>query len=451
MPRLLRVTLLSVRDLAATAVPFVLLAAALLAGAYWLLDPQPPRRVVLATGPERSAYAEFGGRYAEELKRHGIEVALRATAGARENLRLLRDAKERVDLAFVQGGAGDSARAQEEEKNGVPLVSLGTLSYEPVWIFYRAEAAAALAREAKLSSLTQLRGWRVNVGERGSGTPGLTSRLLRANFMERDDIRRSNLAATPAVVALLEKELEAIVLVSAPESPLVQTLLQTPGIRLFEFAQAEAYARRYRYLAPVTLPRGVADIARDVPPEDIELVATTTALVAREGVHPAIAQLFAQAATRIHGVPGWIARAGQFPTPQKSEFPLAREAERYYRSGPPLLQRHLPFWLANLLDRMWIALLSIVAILIPLARILPPLYEWRVRSRIFRWYRQLRELESALGRTDADHAALLEDLERLDAKAERIAVPLSYTDELYALRMHIALVRERISAPPARP
>jgi TRAP-type uncharacterized transport system substrate-binding protein len=451
MPRLLRITLVSARDLALAAGPFVLIALVLLVAAYAVLDPQPPRRVVLATGPEPSAYAEFGRRYAEALKRHGITVELKSTPGSRENLRLLRDPGERVDFAFVQGGAGESARAQEEEKHGLALLSLGSLTYEPVWIFYRAEAAKALGKDAKLGALGQLRGWRVDVGARGSGAPGLFGRLLRDNFIEREEIRRSNLDQTPAVVALLEGELDALVMVSAPESPLVQTLLATPGVRLYEFAQAEAYARRHPYLVPITLPRGVADIARDVPPEDIDMIATTTSLVAREGTHPALVQLFVQAASRIHSGPGWIARAGQFPAPQKGEFPLAREAERYYRSGPPLLQRYLPFWLANLVDRMWVALVSIIAILIPLGRIVPPLYAFRVRSRIFRWYRQLRELEHALASGSAERGALLADLERLDAKAERITVPLSYTDELYHLRAHIALVRNRVSAPTERP
>ena len=448
MPRLLRVTLLSARDLLLTAGPFALITLVLLAGAYFLLEPQPPRRVVLATGPEQSAYAEFGRRYAAELKRYGIEVVLRATHGSRENLRLLRDSKQDVHVAFVQGGASERpsppADADKKKSEELPVVSLGSLFYEPVWIFYRAEAAKKLDKNALLTQIGQLRGWRVDVGGRGSGTPGLVNRLLAANFVEREEIKRSNLDPTPAVVALLDGELEAIVLVSAPESPLVQTLLQTPGIRLFEFPQAEAYARRHRFLRPVVLPRGVADIARDVPARDLDLIAPTTALVAREGTHPALMQLFVQAAARVHSGPGWIARAGQFPSPQDTEFALAREAERYYRSGPPLLQRYLPFWLANLVDRMWVALISIIAILIPLSRILPPLYEFRVRSRIFRWYRHLRSIEDALGRRGAPAAELLEELAKLDAKAERIVVPLSYTDELYALRTHIALVRERL-------
>jgi TRAP-type uncharacterized transport system substrate-binding protein len=445
LPRIVRVALVSIRDLVLTAGPFVLIAVALLAAAYFVLDPAPPKRVVLATGPELSAYARFGERYAEEMKRYGIQVELRPTLGAFENRRLLRDPKEHVDLAFVQGGSGDSPRATEEEKaNMVDLVSLGTLFYEPVWIFYRTESAKKLNRDAALAAVPQMRGWSVNIGARGSGTPGLMNKLLYANGMERTDLKRSNFDETTAVVALLEGKLDAAVLVSAPESQMVQMLLQTPGIRVYEYAQAEAYARRYPFLSPVVLPRGVVDLAREVPAEDVTLIATTTSLLAREDIHPALVQLFAQSASRIHSGAGWIARAGSFPNAQQSEFELAKDAARYYQSGPPLLQRYLPFWLANLVDRMWVALFSIVAVLIPLSRLVPPLYEFRVRSRIFRWYRNLRQIESDHEHGEKSAPELLGALDKLESRVSGIAVPLSYADELYALRAHIALVRVRL-------
>lgn len=450
MPRAIRQTLISARDLLVAAGPFLLLVLVLLVAAYFLLDPAPPRRVVLATGPENSAYAEFGKRYAAELKRYGIEVALRATEGSARNLRYLRDAREDVDLAFVQGGSSEAVRAADEDKSGVPLVTLGSVFFEPVWVFYREDSARRLERSATLTQLTQLKGWRVNVGARGSGVPNITSKLLHANDMEPDSLKRSRLELTPAVVALLGGELDALVLASAPESPMVRMLLATPGVKLLEFPQAEAYARRFAYLSPVVLPQGVADLARNVPAHDVTLIAPATALVARERTHPAVMQLFVQAAHVIHGQLGWFARAGQFPSPQNAEFALAREAERYYRSGPPLLQRYLPFWLANLIDRMWVVLVSIIAVLIPVSRAVPPLYEFRVRSRIFRWYAQLRRIEEDLGRKGAAPAELARELDALDAKAERISVPLSYTDELYSLRTHIQLVRERLlQLPPS--
>ncbi|MGA7986188.1 MAG: TAXI family TRAP transporter solute-binding subunit [Burkholderiales bacterium] len=436
MPRLLRDTLISFRDLLATAGPLIVLTLALLAAAYVVLKPAPPRRVVLATGPEQSAYAEFGKRYAAELARYGIKVVLEPTRGSLDNLRALRDPKRDVDLGFVQGGSSEAARTVDEQHGGVPLESLGSLFYEPLWIFYRAPAP--------LTDLAALRDLRVNLGAKGSGTPGLMRKLLEANGIDRDSLHASYLDLTPAVVALLGGELDALAFTSAPESPIVQMLLQTPGVRLLDFPQAEAYARRFPFLSPVVLPRAVADLARDVPPRDVPLIATTTSLLAREGTHPALVQLFVQAASRIHGGAGWIARAGRFPTPEHSEFPLAQEAERFYRSGPPLLQRYLPFWLANLIDRMWVVLFSIVAVLIPLSRVVPPVYRFRIRSRVFRWYRQLRHIEDRIGRAEAAPADLLAELDRLEAKARGIAVPLSHTDELYELRSHIALVRARL-------
>ncbi len=447
MGRMLRNSLLSLRDLVAAAGPFVLITLILLAGAYYLLDPAPPKRVVLATGPEQSDYADFGKRYAAELRRYGIEVVLRPTQGSSENRRLLRDAAQNVDFGFVRGGSSDSVRSADEDKSGVPLVSLGSLYLEPVWLFYRSDAARKLNRDATLTSLADLRGWRVNVGARGSGVTGLFGKLLQANDVDRDSLKASRLEQTPAVIALLAGELDALVIAAAPESLMAQMLLQTPGVKLFEFAQAKAYARRLPFLRAVELPRGVVNLEHDVPAHDLPLIAATTTLVARADTHPALLQLFVQAAHDIHGGTGWLAHAGEFPSPLNTELPLAKEAERYYRNGPPLLQRYLPFWLANLIDRMWVVLVSIIAVLIPLSRVVPPLYQFRIRSRIFRWYRQLREIEDALQTKSASSAELLNDLNKLEAKAQNVTVPLSYADQLYALRSHIQMVRQRLAAP----
>jgi TRAP-type uncharacterized transport system substrate-binding protein len=451
LPRIIRVALVSVRDLLLTAGPFILIAIGLLVAAYVVLDPMPPKRVVLATGPELSAYAKFGELYRAELKRYGIEVELRQTLGSLQNRRLLRDPKERVDLAFVQGGSNDGNQTGSDRKKEdmEELVSLGTLAFDPVWIFYRVDSAKKLNREGLLTGIPQLRGWKVNVGVRGSGTPGIMNKILTANSVERDELTRSFLDDTSAVVSLLDGSLDAAVLVSAPESQMVQMLLQTPGIKLYEYRQAESYARHYTFLIPVILPRGVVDIARDVPPDDITLVATTTSLLAREEIHPALVQLFVQAASRIHSAPGWIARGGYFPNPQQGEFPLTKDAARYYQSGPPLLQRYLPFSLANLIDRMWVALFSIIAVLIPLSRLVPPLYEFRIRSRVFRWYRHLRQIESDHDQGAKSAPELLKALDKLEARVAAIAVPLSYTDEVYTLRTHIDLVRERLAKAAA--
>ncbi len=428
-----------IRTALSTSAPFVLLACGLVALAYWMLDPNPPRRVTLATGVAQGAYAEFGQRYAERLKQHGIGVEMRNTQGAAENLALLRDASSGVQIGFVQGGASEAPDAD------TTLQSLGSMFYEPVWLFYRADSAQRLLKKPTLDSLSQLEGWRVNIGAAGSGVPHLALRLLEANHIDAKAIALSQQPVTPAVIELLESRLDALVLASAPESAMVQMLLQTPGIALFDFAQADAYTRRFGFLSAVMLPRGVVDLARDMPAADVRMVAPTATLVVRDDLHPALAQLFVQAAREVHGDSGWFQRKGDFPNARDGERALAPEAERFYRSGVPWLQRYLPFWLANLVDRMWLAMLSIVAVLLPLSRIVPPIVELRIRSRVFRWYAQLRQIESDV-RTRPPKE-LLDGLDAIEDKVNAIQVPLSYTDELYALKSHIQMVRRRLQTP----
>jgi len=452
MPKTLRNTLLSFRDLLPTFGPFILLAIALLVVAYVVLDPNPPKKVVLATGAEQGAYAEFGKRYAQILKGYGIQVELRSTAGAAENLRLLRDEKSGVDIAFVQGGAGERARKeanavvqQADDDDEAGLVSLGSLFYEPVWLFYRVDSAQKLLKSPKLTGLSQLAGWKVNIGARGSGAPNLMFRLFEANRVDaKGTIQLQREAQTPATVKLLNGEIDALVFASAPEALMVQMLLQTPGIALYDWTQADAYSRLFPFLTPVTLPRGVVDLANDVPPTDVRLLAPTATLLARADTHPALLQLFMQAAAQIHGNSGWFQRKGDFPKATGTEQPLAKEAQRYYANGVPVLQRYLPFWLANLIERMWPVLVSIIAILIPLSRMLPPLYTFRIRKRIFRWYAQLRDVEDAVGKKPADE--LLTRLQEIEQRVEHVTVPLSYADELYSLRSHIQMVGNRLRA-----
>jgi TRAP-type uncharacterized transport system substrate-binding protein len=445
MTRAILYTVVSVRDLLISAGPIALLAVSLLVLAYLWLDPTPPKRVRLATGPAQSAYEEFGKRYKAELARNGIEVVLVPSSGSISNAQLLRDGK--ADLAFVQGGTS----VNENEPPPEGLESLGSLFLEPVWLFYREDAAKKVSPNGTLSSLTQLQGLRLNTGERGSGVPRLVGRLLEANRIDPASITISQLEQTPATTAFLEGGIDALVFASAPESLMVQMLLQTPGVKLMDFSQNEAYSRRFGFLTPVVLPRGIVDLARDIPPQDVRLVATTTGLLTREDTHPALVQLFAQAARNIHSPAGWFNKARAFPNVEHSEYPVSREAERAIQGGMPFLQRYLPFWLANLVERMWLALGIIIAVLLPLSRIVPPLYAFRIRSRVFRWYAQLRDIEDRGAQEPGTLPQLLEELDALEQRVARVVVPLSYADELYALRANINLVRARLAAAPADP
>jgi TRAP-type uncharacterized transport system substrate-binding protein len=304
----------------------------LLALAYWWLDPIPPKQVRLVTGPAQSAYAEFGTRYKKALAASGIEVALIESEGSSDNLRMVQEGQ--ADLGFVQGGS----RKPSEDDGKTPL-SLGNLFVEPMRLFYQQQAAQKINPSGTLDSLSELARLRINVGTPGSGVPTLMASLFDLNRLEAGSLQLSRLGQTDATVAFLDGSIDALVFASAPESLMVQMLLQTPGVKLMDFAQNEAYSRRLPFLAPVTLPRGVVDLAADVPPADVHLVATTTTLLARPDLHPAVMQLFAQASLPMHGSAGWFSRSREYPLAVNAEFPLAKEAERTIRSGVPLLQR----------------------------------------------------------------------------------------------------------------
>lgn len=436
MSKILHFTRFSLRDFIVAAGPAALSIVAICVLAYWLVDPSPPPRVTLSTGQENSAYEVFGKKYAESLSRFGIKVRLDPSLGSQENLQRLE--RGTVDIAFVQSGS-----TEHEDAQRTGLISLGSLFTEPVWLFLR--------ESKNVDRLTQLRGLKINVGPEGTGVPGLFKKLLAVNGVEPNELTLGGLENTPATVELLEGRIDGLVFSSAPDAPLIQMLLQTPGIRLFDFPQAEAYTRRFPFLSHVVLPRGIVDLGRNLPPKDYHLIAPTATLVAHEDVHPALIDLFVQAAAQVHGSAGWFQRKGEFPTANYTEIPVSASAERFYTSGPPLLQRYLPFWLANFFERMWVVVVALGALILPLSRIIPPLYVWKVRSRVYRWYGQLRAVEQAIEDVEPErqaevYPAQLKRLNDIEERVNHISIPLSFADELYGLRSHINFVRRRILA-----
>ena len=436
MTKILKFSQFSVRDLLATAGPALLAFALACVIAYLVVDPAPPRHVRLSTGQDNSAYEEFGKKYAAALAKQGIKVELVPSAGSGENLHRLKAGE--VDIAFVQSGSTDEEAAQREG-----LVSLGSLFTEPLWLFLRETKGKPITR------LTQLKGLKINYGPKGAGAPRLFKQVLALNGVEPDDVIRSSLANTPATVALLDGSIDGLVFTSAPDAPLIQMLLQTPGIKLFDFNQAEAYARKLPFLSHVVLPQGIVDLGRNLPPEDYNLIAPTATLVARADLHPALIDLFVQAAAGIHGGAGWFQQQGQFPSARYTEIPVAPQAAKFYKDGAPLLQHYMSFWLANFFDRMWVLVVALGALLLPLSKVVPPLYVWRIRSRVYRWYGQLRTVEQALEEAPDErraevYAAQLRRLDHIERMVNQVSVPLSFADGLYGLRSHIDFVRQRI-------
>jgi hypothetical protein len=426
--RRITVSSLSLRDLAVTAGPALLLVVAGFWIAYQFVEPAPPRHLVISTGLPDGAYHGFAKRYAEILARSGIELRIRQSGGSIDNLGRLKDEDSGVDAAFVQAGI-----AQEDHDS--ELVSLGNVCYEPAWVFYRGSQV--------VDRLAQLKGKRIAIGGEASGTQLLSLQLLLASGFETDTAGLRAVGGEAAETALKDGEVDAVLFVAAAEAEGVQRLLRRPGVRLMNFAQAEAYTRRLPFLSVVTLPRGGVDLVTDNPQRDSMLLAPTAHLVVRRSRQPALASLLAQALAEVHGKPGQLHRAGEFPSFRDQDFPHSAEAARYYKSGPPFLQRYLPFWAAIFVDRLVVMLIPLIALLIPASRIVPTLYSWRIRSRIYRWYGELKYLERDIHQHfSAERVAeFMERLDRIEEQANARQTPLAFTNEVYILREHVNLVR----------
>ncbi|MEN9476709.1 MAG: hypothetical protein RLZZ300_850, partial [Pseudomonadota bacterium] len=399
--------------------------------AYQFVQPAPPKRIVITTGGEAGAYYQFAQRYAAILAKNGITLEVKSSAGSLENLDRLK--ADEAQVGFVQGGVVPPKEDPDAEDDS-GLLSLGSLFYEPVWVFYRGER--------DLTRLTDLRGKRIAIGQEGSGVRQLAQQLLAANEIEAGE-QLVPLSGLSAAEELQQGRIDAAFIIASESAPVVQVLLRSPGIRLMSFAQSGAYQRRFPFLTKLTFPQGVADLVRDFPPNDIKVLAPTANLIVRDDLHPALQSLLLQAASEVHGKSGFFQDQGEFPSYKDPMLPLSPDAARYFKSGPSFLQRYLPFWLAVLVDRLIVLLLPVVALLIPLLKVAPAIYTWRVRSKVFRCYGELKFLEDDL-KNHFDRAKLAEYRSRLDAledEAVQLHVPLGFTDLVYTLREHVNLVR----------
>ena len=412
-------------------IPVLLIIALVCWASYRFLQPMPPRTLTMTTGMEGGSFVIFGERYREILARDGIHLKLLPSTGAVDNLRRLKDASQSVDAGFVQDGMGKT----EEPSN---LESLGSLFYTPLWVFYRGDET--------LDDLSQLRGKRVSIGPEGSGVRKISLDLLKA----------ANVSVPPTVLheypnpeagrALMEGKVDAVLTFGYTDSVLVRELITAPGVKLMSMSQAEAYTRLFPHLSHVVLPKGLLGLSKRFPSSDIHLLAPTTNLLVRKDLHPALAYLLLKAAVEIHGGAGWVHRAGEFPSMKTQDFPISEQAQRFYRSGGSWLHGYLPFWAATFVDRMLLVLISIGLVLVPLIGILPWLYTWRNRSKYYRWYRELRELEEELKEHErpenvADYHARLDRIEEAVCK---IRVSVAFYDEVFILKEHIQMVRMKL-------
>lgn len=399
---------------------------------YQFVEPAPPRQITIASGGQSGAYYAFAKRYHDVLARQGITLKVLQTAGSIENIALLNSGK--ADVAFVQGGTGD-------DKSSPELVSLGSLYFEPLWVFARTETP--------VQKLSDLQGLTIAAGAEGSGTWAVVHQLLAINQVASDTTHVQHLSSPDAARALLQGEVDAAFFVTSPSSPLIRELLNQPSLKLLNFERAAAYTRQHRYLSAVTLHQGVISLSADIPPQNMTLLAPAATLAARNDLHPALQTLIVRAASEIHGAGGVFEDPGQFPSTQFLDFPLSDDAKRFLENGPSFLERYLPFWAAVLVDRLKVMAIPLITLMIPLAKILPPAYRWRIRSRIYRWYKDLIRIERDLLDTEDDdiRQGLLDELAILHRDVKNLHVPLSYTDEVYNLRLHIDMVMRNLDQP----
>ncbi|MEZ5853201.1 MAG: TAXI family TRAP transporter solute-binding subunit [Hyphomicrobiaceae bacterium] len=408
---------------------------ALLGGLIWLLlqfvQPAPPNRITIATGGKSGAYYGFAKRYAEVLKRSGIHLEVRATAGSIENVRLLASPNSGVDVALLQGGITNSQATPD-------IVSLGRMFPEPLWVFYRSAKA--------LDALHQLRGMRLAVGPDGSGTRHLALALLDSNGIDANSATLAPISGGQAAEALLKGEVDAVFLAMAPQSGIIQKLMREASVRLMGFAQADAYTRLHPYLKRITLPRGAFDLINDIPANDVTLVAPVAALAVRKSLHPALEGLLIDAAREVHSRGGLFNVINEYPKPIDPELEMAEDAERYYKAGPSFLKRYLPFWLATFIERMIVIAVPVAGLLIPIFKGIPLLYRWRIKRRINFWYGRLKALEArlAVSTTDIQIARLRNDLDLIEHAVAGIRVPLTFSQDYYDLRSAVDLVRQRL-------
>ena len=393
----------------------------------------PPNTVTIISGPEGSTFRKTAERYAKILQRNGVTLRILPSEGSVDNIKRLADPSSKVDVGFVQGGVNRGIKTDK-------LVSLGSISYEPLFVFYRSGSNIEL--------LSQLIGKRVAVGEVGSGTHTLSLALLAANGIEPGGpTKLLEMDSDKAADAILNGKVDVVFLMGdSVSTTLIHQLLHTPGIKLFDFAQADAYTRRIPYLNKTTLPKGSIDFGKGTPAHDVFLLAPTVELIAREVLHPALTDLLLEAAREVHSGAGLLRRKGEFPAPIEQEIRISGDASRFYKSGKGFLYRSLPFRFASLVNRILVVFVPMIVLLLPALRLIPAIYRWRFRSRIFRWYRALLMIEQELITQLAPEKrkTLMERLDNIEEAVNRMKVPASFADQFYGLRGHITFVRTRL-------
>jgi TRAP-type uncharacterized transport system substrate-binding protein len=414
--------------------PLISLLILALAILIWFAKPAPPNQVLMATGAGGS-YKVLGEKYQSYFAKKGIELKLVETRGSNENLQHLIDRKDPIQAALVQGGmiAADNLSGVE---------SLGSVDYEPVWMFYRKNTF----NEGMHVSDRDIAKLKINIGPLGSGTRTQALSIFRLNGLNTDAPNLLGLGNTEGVHALERGEIDAVMLVDGFDSPNVQRLIKNPGIKLASFTRADAYTRLLPYFEEVNIPMGGFDLGANIPDHPIQLISTTTNLLIDDRLHPAIQVLFLEAAKEINGNKSYFSKAGEFPVYMNTEAPLSQEAKFFYEKGTPTLMKYLPFWLAEFLERMFFLMLPFAAFAYPVIKSIPTYRTNLAKKQINSIYKELDNFEkNTIENYDparrVEYIEVLNEMERriLRSKAAKLA-----TAECYSLRNNIEFIRNAL-------
>jgi len=397
---------------------------------YWLIDPEPPKEIVISISKNDGNYQAYASLYAVFLQQEGVTLEIRESEGPQQSLAALRNEDAGVDMALIAGGV-----ASQESTDG--LVSLGSLYYEPMWIFHKLKQ--------KIESMSELKGKRIAVGRPDSANYILAHILLGAAGVTEKNSKFIEVGDEAAADALQHGLVDVILVSGASTTPLIEEVAAMPGVKIAGLSDAEAYSRQYTFLHHLVLPKGALNLASNIPPQEVHLLAPTVTLVAREAMNQSLVYLMLKVVSRVHGGAGMLQKNHEFPSDKDSDFEMSSQAAHFYESGPPFLDQYLPFWAATFVNRVLIILLPLVAIFIPLSRIAPSVYTWMVKSRIYKLYGELRFLEIKLRNSQGEELpALRKELDAIESKVNSFKLPVAYTRHLYELRSHIELVRSKL-------
>jgi TRAP-type uncharacterized transport system substrate-binding protein len=391
--------------------------------------PAPPQHLRIAAGSQGSYFHDVASTYKAALAKEGISLEIVQTLGALDNLQLINAGK--VDLALAHDGLVQ-AKAEPE------LRSLGSISYEPIWVFRRKGTPV-------LNDLTQLKGMRVNIGPEGSGVRFLSLQLLSLSGVTPQNTQFFDVSTMESIELLNSGRLDVGFFMDPPENQNIKSLFTSQEILEVNLKDADAFHRNLRYLHVTPLAPSTIDMASAQPASEFRTVSVTNTVVVNRQLHPAIQYLMLSIMDKSHHAPSLISAEGEFPSDKDVGLPLSDEAEIFYEKGMPFLSKYLPFELASIVERLAKSLLPFFLVFFPMLKFIPSIMKWRTSRKFSKLYGSLVDVETLM-RTQTDQISVAEYEAMLNRIEEKIALEnLSLSSsEVYVLREHIELVRGQI-------